>query len=260
MKHLLVPIGSSENAKNTLQYAIDFAQTINAKVFVFRAYNVMTKAGTIINISDIIQRETNLYMRTVVNSVNKNDVDIKLIAAKGSAVDSIKAIDKELGIDLVVLGPKSNSENENAFLGSTSGSIVKQTEIPTLVVPEAYNFKPTKDVLIAFKSGKIHANTVLNPIKNFTNSADLLLVNTPSTNDEDLVIDSELEKIKTKLTIVENETTFKGVNDYLQNNSTDLLCVFRRNRGFFKKLWEKNSILKSEFYCEIPLLILSGKK
>ena len=82
MKHLLVPIGSSENAKNTLQYAIDFAQVINAKVFVFRAYSVITKAGTIINISDIIQRETNLYMRTIVSSVETKGVDIKLITAK----------------------------------------------------------------------------------------------------------------------------------------------------------------------------------
>ena len=43
MKHILVPIGSTENVKNTLQYAIDFATEINAKVFVFRAYNVQFK-------------------------------------------------------------------------------------------------------------------------------------------------------------------------------------------------------------------------
>ncbi|MFT4802083.1 MAG: nucleotide-binding universal stress UspA family protein, partial [Flavobacteriaceae bacterium] len=122
MKHLLVPIGSSENAKNTLQYAIDFAQVINAKVFVFRAYSVITKAGTIINISDIIQRETNLYMRTIVSSVETKGVDIKLITAKGGAVDSIKSIDKELNIDLIILGPKSNSVKEELFLGNTSGS------------------------------------------------------------------------------------------------------------------------------------------
>ena len=53
MKHILVPIGSTENAQNTLQYAIDFATEINAKVFVFRAYSSYTKAGTIINVDAI---------------------------------------------------------------------------------------------------------------------------------------------------------------------------------------------------------------
>ncbi len=259
MKNILVPIGSSENAKSTLQYAIDYAETIDAKVFVFRAYNVMTKAGTIINMGEIIERETNLYMRSIVSMVNVKNVDVKLIAAKGTAVDSIKAIDNEIRIDLIVLGPKSNSIKDDVFLGNTSGSIVKQTEIPTLIVPESYTFNPIKDVLVAFKSGKINKQGVLNPLQNFANNAELLLVKTPNTDEEDLILDSELESIKSKLTIIKNDTTFKGVNEFLEYNSTDLLCVFRRQRGFFKKLWEKNSILKSEFFCDVPLLILSGK-
>ena len=49
MNHILVPIGSNENASNTLQYAIDFAKELSAEVFVFRAYKVLSKAGTLIN-------------------------------------------------------------------------------------------------------------------------------------------------------------------------------------------------------------------
>ncbi|MGK0413655.1 MAG: hypothetical protein ACJA1B_001863, partial [Polaribacter sp.] len=29
--------------------------------------------------------------------------------------------------------------------------------------------------------------------------------------------------------------------------------------GFFQKLWEKNTILKEEFFTNLPLLILKGK-
>jgi hypothetical protein len=115
-------------------------------------------------------------------------------------------------------------------------------------------------VLLAFKSGIIKTEGVLSPLKSFTSKADLLLVKTPNHKKEDLILDGELESIKSTLTIVNNNTTFQGVTEHLKNNSSDLLCVFRRQRGFFKKLWEKNSILKSEFYCEIPLLILNGKK
>ena len=67
MKHILVPIGSTENASNTLQYAIDLAKEVNAKVLVFRAYKVLSKAGTIINIDKIVARETNLYIQTMIN-------------------------------------------------------------------------------------------------------------------------------------------------------------------------------------------------
>ena len=68
MKNILVPIGSSENSINTLQYAIDFANEVDANVFVLRAYNVQSKAGTMIDVDAILERESNLYMRSMINS------------------------------------------------------------------------------------------------------------------------------------------------------------------------------------------------
>ena len=85
----------------------------------------------------------------------------------------------------------------------------------------------------------------------------LLQVKTPDYKEEDLILDDALKAIQNTLTISENVTTFQGVLEHFQTNNPDLLCVFRRKRGFFKKLWEKNTVLKSEFHCSIPLLVLS---
>ncbi|MGB0880406.1 MAG: universal stress protein [Polaribacter sp.] len=264
MKHILVPIGSSENSSNTLQYAIDFASEINAKVFVFRAYNVQTKAGTIIDITTIIERETNLYLRTIVKNVDRKNVTIKLIAAKGSVVDSIETIDDEIGIDLIIVGPKSNSVKEEVFLGKTSGSIVKQTNVPVLVVPNGYSFQPFKSVLMAFKSAIIQQKNVLKPlqqlVEKFTTDVHLLLVKTPSSSEEDLVLDPILESLKTASETIESATTYQAVLSKFELYNPNLLCVFRRKRGFFKKLWEKNTVLKKEFDCSVPLLVLNGAK
>ena len=263
MKHILVPIGFTENAKNTLQYAIDFANEINANVFVFRAYSAQTKAGTIININAIIERETNLYLRTMVQSVDTKNVEVKLISAKGTTADSVEAIDNEIGIDLIIVGAKSNSIKEEVFLGKTAGSIVKQTEIPVLTIPENYSFKPITSILTAFKSGIIKSKTALKPLsfisKKFNASVNLLLVKTPNYKEEDLEINEELVNLQSTLTTTENATTFQGVLEHLKTFNPDMLCVFRRKRGFFQKLWEKNTILKEEFSTTVPLLILKGR-
>lgn len=263
MQHILVPIGFTESAQNTLQYAIDFAAEINAKVFVFRAYSAQSKAGTIINITGIIERETNLYLRTMVKSVDTKDVDVKLISAKGSVVDSVLAIDDDLGIDLIIVGAKSNSIKEELFLGKTAGSIVKQTNITVLTVPENYSYKPLKNILMAFKSGVIKSRTILKPLQfivdKFSISVNLLLVKTPDYTQEDLVLDQNLEQLKSTLTVTENATTFQGVLEHIKTHNPDMLCVFRRKRGFFKKLWEKNTVLKEEFFTTVPVLILKGK-
>jgi|TARA_B110000114_G_scaffold144072_1_gene152762 nucleotide-binding universal stress UspA family protein len=264
MNHILVPIGSKENASNTLQYAIDFAKEIGAKVFVFRAYKVLSKAGTFININDILERETNLYIQTMISSVDTKGVDVKMISAKGGTVESINSVHEELGIDLIVVGPRSNSIKEEVFLGSTSGSIVKQTEIPVLIVPEHYKFSPFKVALTAFKSGILEQQDVLTPLQEikilFKTKVNLLLVKTPEYKEEDLIVDASLKALQNTFSISENVTTFQGVLEHFQSNNPDLLCVFRRKKGFFQKLWEKNTVLKSEFHCSIPLLILSGRQ
>jgi nucleotide-binding universal stress UspA family protein len=263
MKHILVPIGSTESAKKTLQYAIDFASEINAKIFVFRAYSVKSKAGTIININSIIERETNLYLRTLVNTVDVKNVAIKLISAKGTVLDSVEAIDQELGVDLIIVGTRSNAIKEEIFLGKTAGSLVKQTEISVLAVPEGYVFIPITTILMAFKSGIVRSKTALNSlhfmVNKFNTKVNLLLVKTPSYIEEDLIIHKDLEKIKSTLTVTENATTFQGVLEHIQSINPDMLCVLRRKKGFFKKLWEKNTVLKKEFSTNVPLLILKGK-
>ena len=264
MKNILVPIGSSENSINTLQYAIDFASEIDASIFVLRAYNVQPKAGTIINVDAILERESNLYMRSMINSVNRKGKEIQLISAKGNVIDSIASVQKKLGIDLIVMGPKSNSIKEEVFLGSTSGSVVKKSNIPVLIIPEAYVFKPFNSILTAFKTGIVNNNDALNPLKFVKNTfnpvINLLLVKTPNHIDDDLVLNSELESLKSSLTFTENATTFQGVLEHFQSHQPDMLCVFRRKRGFFTKLWEKNTILKKEFHCNVPLLVLAGKQ
>jgi len=263
MKHILVPIGSTENAKNTLQYAIDFAAEINAKIFVFRAYSSLTKAGTMINVDAIIERETNLYLRTMVNSSDTKNVAIKLISAKGSVSDSVVAIDNELGIDLVIVGAKSNSIKENLFLGRTAGNLVKQTNLAILAVPEGYKYVAISRVLMAFKSGIVKSKTALKPlqfiIEKFKIEVNLLLVKTPNYKEEDLILHTDLKNIQNTLTVTENATTYQGVLEHIKSQNPDMLCVFRRKRGFFKKLWEKNTILKEEFFSNVPLLVLKGK-
>jgi nucleotide-binding universal stress UspA family protein len=264
MKHILVPIGSSENASNTLQYAIDLASEFEAEVFVFRAYKSISVTGTMMKMDEFMDRETKLYLKSLINSVDRKEVDIKIVAAKGETIESIRSINNEIGIDLIVLGPKSNSIKDEVLLGSTSGGIIKQTEIPVLVVPEGYEFKPFTTALTAFKSGVVKKEGMLTPlyafIDKFGMKANLLLVKTPDYTEQDLVIDASLRKIENTFTETENVTIFQGVLEHFQSNNPDLLCVFRRKRGFFQKLWAKNTVLKSEFHTTVPLLVLCGRQ
>lgn len=265
MKNILVPVGSSKNAKNHLQYAVDFARAVGAKLYVVQIYNVYTKAGTMIKIDHIIERESKAFLEHHVAQIDPKGVEVITKTFKGKLVSTIDLVCKTFDIDLIILEPRTNSIKDEVYLGKTSGKIIKQTNIPSLIVPEGYVFKPIESILVALKSAIIKKEEALQPLKAIKNSfnsvVNLLLVKTPFHNEGDFNINTALESIVTNATQSENPTTYHGVLEHYKETNPDLLCVVRRKRGFFTKLWEKNVILKKEFHVsEFPVLVLSGLK
>jgi nucleotide-binding universal stress UspA family protein len=264
MINILVPIGTSPNANETLQYAIDFASDFAANIYVMEVFNVSATAGSLANISDKVAKSSKEHLRSVINQVDSKKVEIKIATYNGDLVDGIKEIDKELGIDIIILAPRSNDIKEELYLGNTSGRIIKRTDIPALIVPKGTKYKAYKSILTAFKSGVLKRNRILDLLvaiqKKHKSKVDLLLVKTPGYTDDDLKVNTALMDLCSRLTLTENPTTYLGVMEHFQSKHPDLLCVFRRKRGFFKNLWEKNTVLKSEFSVRIPVLVLSVKK
>lgn len=264
MEKILVPIGSSPNAHETLQYAVDFASQFSSQIYVMEVFSAKSGAGDLINLEEKIAEISKGHLKEVIEKVDAKNVDIKIATYNGDLIDGLKEIDEELGIDLIIISPRSNAISEELYLGHTSGRIIKQTDIPTLIVPKGTVFKPFKTILTAFRSGILKGKQVIVPlikVKDACNAKiNLLLVKTPDYTEDDLKINTELLDISSHLTLTENANTYLGVLEHFRTQQPDLLCVFRRKRGFFKSLWEKNTILKSEFYVPIPVLVLSVKK
>ena len=262
MKNLLVPIGSSGNAVNTLQYAIDFAQAINANIFVAQVYDSTRVAGSLKNMNALLEEETKKKLTETLDLVNKKDVKVTIVSLKGKVVDSIELIANELKIDLIISSSKSMSNDETLFLGNVVGSLVKDTKLPVLIIPSQYRFKPIVKLLMAIRSGKIEDTAKLTPIKDLINhfgtTIDLIQVITPKSNEDDLHVNKELKDLATTFKTTENSTIFQGVLEHLHISEPDMLCVMRRKRGFFAKLWEKDTVKKVNFESRIPLIVLKG--
>jgi len=264
MKSILVPVGSSKNAESHLQYAVEFARAFGAKLYVVQIYNVYTKSGTMIKIDHILERESLAFLNSHVSKIDTKGVDVIVKTFKGKLIDTLELACKALSVDLILLEPRTNSIKDEVYLGKTSGKIVKQTNIPALIIPEGYVYKPIVKILLAVKSAIIKNNDALNPLKAIKNKyksiLNLLLVETPFHNEGDFDVSDDLSSLVTNTIISENATTYQGVLEHYKSNNPDLLCVVRRKRGFFIKKWEKNTILKKDFSSALPVLVLGELK
>jgi len=264
MKNILVPVGSSKNALSHLQYAVDFAEAVGAKLFIVQVYNVYTKAGTMIRVDDAIQRESKAFLDDLVSKIDTKQVEVFVKVLKGKLIDTLELACKAADVDLILVEPRTNSIKDEVYLGKTSGKIIKQTHIPALIVPEGFTFKPATNILLAMKSAIVKKEKALEPLKSFKDifkaQVNLLLVKTPYYNDGDFEVDETLESLVNSVTKSGNATTFQGVLEHYRSHNPDMLCVVRRKRGFFVKKWEKNVILKKDFHSSLPVLVLRGLK
>ena len=262
--NILVPVGNPESAQDTLRYAIDFAEAFDAQVYAMEVLTLGSRAGDLTNVKEKAVESSQERMRAVLKEMGAAGKKVKIATYAGDIVDGLIKVSEELSIDLVIIAPRSVEIDEGLYLGNTSGRIIKRTDIPTLVVPKGTVFKPYKSILCAFRSGILKRKRILSPLmafkQKFGAKVNLLLVKTPNYTDDDLRINTALMDIASQVTMTEHATTYLGTLEHLQSHNPDLLCVFRRKRGFFKSLWEKNTILKSEFSARIPVLVLSVKK
>ncbi|KAA1247251.1 universal stress protein [Aquimarina sp. RZ0] len=263
MKNILVPLELSKNSISTqLQYAIDFAKELGGTVYVVQVFKELPRSGSLPFVNKTLKEITVSSIEEVFATVDKKGVDLIALPLEGDLLEAIPDFNLKHSIDLIILRPEDEDIKNPYFLGETSGSLVKKTEIPILIVPENYTFKSIKKVLMAIKSGIIKKKNALNPIKEIVNTFDseikLLQVKTKEFLPEDAEFQKELAEVITSYKSSENGTLFQGVLEHLNENKPDLLCVFRRRRGFFAKLWEQNTVLKKDFESRIPLLILKG--
>ncbi|MBT0607041.1 universal stress protein [Aequorivita echinoideorum] len=260
MKNILVPVGSSQNSVSNLQYAIDLAKEIGGNVFVVSVFQELSKVGGLSKVNTILKEESENRLDEVLSLVNRKGVQVVAHPIKGEVLAGINRVNSQIPIDLMVLAPRSNSIKEEVYLGKTSGKLLKQTNIPILIVPEGAEFSKPKTMLMAFKNGTFEKDSLLEPVSKFVEffgtEVHVLHVETPETTDEMKHVSENLKSLQKSYTATEAATTFQGVIEHFQKFQPDMLCVIRRKRGFFKKLWEKNEILKKEFYTSKPLLVL----
>lgn len=264
MKNILVPVGNTANGVTNLKYAIHFASMSGAKVYLINVYKEFSRVGSLTKVNQLVIEDHQEQLDEVLAQVDTKGVEVIAKPVKGDPFEGIARISKQLDIDLIILSPQSVDIHDEVYLGGITGKIVKQTDVPILIVPQDYIFRKVEVMLLAFKRGTFNNEKVLSPLKEmvqlFSSKLNLLQVVTPDVDEDEMSIDAELLELSNNVTKTNNATIFQGLLEHFQSNNPDMICVLRRKRGFFQKLWEKNSVQKKEFHTSKPLLILRGEE
>ena len=263
MRNILVPLGTSKHAENTLAYASAFANHFKSTIFVTDAYPIHSSKVSLTNVNSRFQEDNIKRIKDLVSRITLKEHTIKIVSSERDLIGTIKNLNEKIGLDLIVTGPLNNEINDEVFIGRIAGSVIKRTLVPVLVAPLEKPFIPPKQMLLSFKTGEVKASSTLNSLisiqDQFKSKLKLLLIKVPEFANRNHQLNDELMQRSEKLLYSNNTTVYQGVLEHLKANQTDLLITFKRERGFFEKLWESDLIYKKDFYCTVPLLVLKNK-
>ncbi|MBL8613562.1 MAG: universal stress protein [Myxococcales bacterium] len=139
-KNLLVPVDFSDTSESALNYAIDLARTLGAKVTVLHAYEIPVVGlpeGAMVLTADVAGRIMTASQAALDAEIAKHKDDgvaIEAVLKSGDPRDVVVETAKELGCDLIVIGTHGRRGIARALLGSVAESVLRTAPVPVLAI------------------------------------------------------------------------------------------------------------------------------
>ncbi|MGB1242553.1 MAG: universal stress protein [Chitinophagales bacterium] len=268
MKKILIPTDFSPVADNATEYAIEVANAFRSKLFLYHVYAIK-KSDYDFSISDKHQpfrKKVKLSMEKHTEKfqeiVHPKGLNLKTKAYQGDVFSLFGKTVRRDGIDLIVMGSKGASGITKVIFGSVAANALEKSKIPLLVVPPKYTFQALKHIVLAVDNKEIFPQ-VLSPLQKlaakFGAKVTILNINTGSNDDDEKENRLTLEDVETTYQEAPLSNTINESIDKFIEEDCDLLCMVRRQKGFFESIFKK-SITKTQAYNNrIPLLVLPEK-
>ena len=264
MKRILVPTDFSENAENAFVAAIELAEKVNGHIFIVHAYKLIQRAGTFIGVEEMMRKDAEKDMAILIDKYR--EVALKGIQLTGNVIKGeieyvVAQMVDEFDIDLVIMGTQGSSGLKEVFIGSMTNNIIKHTNIPVLAIPSDFTFRPFGKITLAVDGEVVNDMSTYNPLLELarTFSSTLSIVHV-SSEKSDISPQPELSEYFKELNptthIIISTDISQALQDYTMKDNSDLLCLLKRDRGFFASIFHVSQTTKSVFYSELPLLIL----
>ncbi|MEO5728820.1 MAG: universal stress protein [Byssovorax sp.] len=140
IRHILVALDFNPLSEHALDYAVDLAEKIGARVTVVHVYSLavlmaldgeyLPTAEGASHKADEAQKQLDAALATFAG----RKVDLHGVLRVGEAAEEVCAQAKELGADLVVVGTHGRGVIGRALLGSVAQSVLHASPVPVLTV------------------------------------------------------------------------------------------------------------------------------
>ena len=135
--NILVPIDFSANAEQALDYAIELARKLGAKVHLVNAIGLPLVGSPELGLPYTVEMLDNLNVenkKALEALAARRDTVGQVLVRHGDARDVIREAAEELRADLIVMGTHGRRGLSRALLGSVAENVLRTSPVPVLTI------------------------------------------------------------------------------------------------------------------------------
>ena len=247
MQKILVPTDFSKEAENALKTAAIIAKKFDAEIYLLHMLDLPLNLidpvqGNSQNVPEALyfMKLAHMHFSKIKESDYLKDLSVTEAVQFNHAFKGITEFAKNNNCDLIIMGSHGSSGFQEMFAGSNTEKVVRQSEIPVLVIKEeAKDFKIEKFIL-ATDTEIDNKKTLLKAIefsKLFEAELHLLFVNTPNNSTTTKQAYADLEEFLQEMNLnsikkhIYNDISVeKGILNFSEKIKADLIGISTHGR------------------------------
>ena len=259
MKTIVVATDFSAPAENAMLYAGQLANSINASVLLFHAYQVpvgMNDIPVLMISTDELKTNAEAGLNRAKELLKKNfaSLDVQTESRLGDAVDELNDVCEKINPLLIVVGKHGASGVQQLLFGSTSLSVIRNTTYPVIVVPDRFHGYGVKNAALAIDSSV--ENVCVQKLKKLVTELNIQLhiVHVKQEKSASLQVDKLVSELNSKYSTIYNHEFVQGIESYIQNNNIDLLIILPHKHNLMERLFFKTHTKELLKKISIPIM------
>lgn len=278
MKQILIPTDFSDNAWNTILYAIELYRNVPCEFYLLNTYDLepvqlisIVSSQRVGHLYEAVKVESEQGLIMTIEDINNSKPGLhhtfKTISKKGSLVQNINKLSENNSFDMIIIGTKGATGGKNLFLGSTTQKVVKNvSHCPILIIPDDLYFKEISGIAFATDFERIYHKAEVAPIlefaKNHTATVRMIhIYDKPGLDPLQHYNSSSLEhyfkRVKYDFHVMPDFSTVEhAIQEFIEELEIDILVMINYEHSFIERIIKEPIIKKMTFHTVIPFLVI----
>lgn len=274
MKKILFPTDFSEVASNAFVHALEFAKIVQGELILLHTFQLPVydnqffpeNYAVIYDSLELAQfdmfKDELPKLRVIAEERHLDKIKMSHRLMDGDLLYNIKKSIKEDKIDFVIMGTSGATGWDAFFVGTNTGSVISEIDVPMLCVPAKAKFK--KIEIIGFTTRfRMKDKKALKMVINIANKTKVkvkcLYVKTSDSDiSRETVATWEDEFINepVEFFVINSDEVKETILDFIIYKEIDVLTMLTYKRGFFEGIFKPSLTKKIATTFEIPILAI----